>query len=250
MPPRRSGGGFFSRFDTSQLRITRGAMVLLFIQVGLSLVWLLSDRSVRADLIDALAPSGTAVFERGRVWTLATGPFLETGLAELILGALMFWWFLPRLERWWGTRRFVIFFAATSLAGTVGGSLVGWATHSAGVSAATIIGYGPFLLASIVAFGILYGKQPVQFFGALPMTARQMMYGILAFSALFVLLGQQWERAGAYVAAIGVGAAISSGKVTPRLWWYRWRHQRAKKKLAVFEGGKSRAKRPSEELLN
>jgi membrane associated rhomboid family serine protease len=241
---RRSG--FFSRFDTSQLRITRGALIIAFVQIGLSAVWLLSDQPVRERILEYLAPTGESVWHRFHLWTLLTGPFLEPDFAGLLFTALALWWFVPTLERWWGLRRFLVFFAATSLVGTIVGSLVGLAT---GVPA-PLTGYAPFIYGSIVAFGILYGKKPVQFFGVLPMTGRQMMYGIIAFVALFVILGQQWEKAGSYAAAMGLAALLASGRWNPRLWWYKWRHARAKKKLSVIDGGVKRPKRPTEDMLN
>ena len=44
-----------------------------------------------------------------------------------------------------------------------------------------IFGLSPFMYASIVAFGIVYARQPVQFFGVLPLTGRQLMYGFIGF---------------------------------------------------------------------
>jgi membrane associated rhomboid family serine protease len=240
------GGGFFSRFDKSQLRITRGALILLFIQVGLSLVWLLSAETVRTDILGLFAPTSDSVWRHYKIWTLVTGPFLEISLASLIFQCLALWWFVPTLERWWGTKRFLIFFAATSLVGTIAGTLMGLLT---GVPE-PILGYDPFVYASIIAFGILYGKQPVSFFGVLPMTGRQLMYGILGFLTLFVILGRQWEQAAGYAAAMILGALLASGRWNPRLWWYKWRHKRARSKLAVMDGGRARPKRPSEDLLN
>jgi membrane associated rhomboid family serine protease len=235
-----------ARFDVRQLRITRGALGLLFAQVGLSLVWLLSDVDVRAAMANALVPTAGAVWRDGKIWTLVTGAVLETSFPSLLLGALVLWWFVPTLERWWGLRRFLIFALATSLVGTVLGTLTGLATGRD----APIAGYDPFIYASIVAFGILYGRQPVQFFGVLPMTGRQLMYGIIGFVALFVLLGRQWELAVGYAGAMVTGALLASGKWSPRLWWYRWRHARVRRRLAVLDGGKGRRAGGDDKLVN
>jgi membrane associated rhomboid family serine protease len=240
----RKGGSFFSKFDT---RITRGSLILLFAQVGISLVWLLSDEATRADVLGVIAPTMHSVFDQYRVWTVVTGPFIQTSLFSLLFTGFTLWMFTPTLERFWGMRRFLTFFAATSLAGSIAGTLM---LYAIGDSQTLIIGYDPFVFASIVAFGILYARQPVQFFGVLPMTGRQLMYGILGFVALFILIGQLWAKGIAYVAAIGVGAMLASGRWNPRLWWYKWRHARARKKLAVLDGGRARPKKPSEDLLN
>ena len=225
----------------SQLRITKGALTLLFVQVGASLVWLLSDESVRADLSAFLLASSDTVWREGKVWTLVTSAILETSFPGLLLGALVLWWFVPTLERWWGIKRFLIFALATSLAGTLAGTAAGLAIDRA--VPAEIIGYDPFIYASIVAFGILYANQPVQFFGVLPMTGRQLMYGIIAFASLFVLLGQQWELGASYLASMTLGGLLAAGKWNPRLWWYKWRHKRARAKLEVLDGGRARGRR-------
>ena len=58
---KRRGGGFLSRFDTSQLRITRGALILLFAQAGLSIIWLLSDEDARFKIMELFAPNSSQV---------------------------------------------------------------------------------------------------------------------------------------------------------------------------------------------
>lgn len=224
----------------SQLRITRGALILLFLQVGASLVWLLSDVPVREDISSYTVATTHTVWREYKVWTLVTSAILEPSFAGLLLGALVLWWFVPTLERWWGIKRFLIFALVTSVAGTLVGTLAGLAT---GNEHARITGYDPFVYASIVAFGILYARQPVQFFGVLPMTGRQLMYGIIGFVALFVLLGQQWELGAGYAAAMVLGGLLAAGKWNPRLWWYKWRHNRVRRKLEVLDGGRAKPRR-------
>jgi len=46
-----------------------------------------------------------------------------------------------------------------------------------------------------------------------------------------------------YAAAMLLGAALASGKWSPRLWWYKWRHKRARKKLEVLDGGRAKPRR-------
>jgi len=246
---KRPGGRFFDRFSSSQLRITRGALILLFIQVGLSVVWLLSARDDRDLLSRWLAATTDSVWREGKVWTLVTGAILEPSFPSLIFQALFLWMFAPTLERWWGTRRFLVFALVTSLAGTISGTLMGLATGKLGV----VVGYDPFVYGSIVAFGILYGKQPVSFFGVLPMTGRQLMFGIIGFVTLFVVLGAEWELAAAYAAAMGLAALLASGRWNPRLWWYKLKHRRVRRQLEVLDGGRARGKARSgtdESFLN
>jgi membrane associated rhomboid family serine protease len=220
-------------FDASQLRITRGALILLFLEVGISLIFYMSSKATKLQLIDVLVPSSEGVWREWKLWTLATGPLIETSFTALIFQALLLWLFVPQLERWWGTKRFLTFAALTSLAGSVAGTLGGLV-----VSGPPIIdGLDPFLYASIVAFGIIYAKQPVRFFGVLPMTGRQLMYGILGFLTLFVVLEAKWSEGLAFLAAILVAVMLTSERWSPRLAWLRWKQRRARAHLDILQGG-------------
>jgi membrane associated rhomboid family serine protease len=220
------------RFDA--LRITRGAMVVIGLEIGLSLVWLLSDELTRRRLGEYIAATPENVFEHYRVWTLATGVFLETRFLGLLLHGLVMWMFVPTLERFWGTARFYRFFAVTSLVGTLAGTSMGLLTGPRDVA---INGIDPFIYASIVAFGIVYARQPVQFFGVLPLTGRQLMYGFIGFLVLFVGLQQLWPLGAAFAAAMLAAAVMTSKRWSPGLAWRRWRIARARAKLAVLDGG-------------
>jgi membrane associated rhomboid family serine protease len=173
------------------------------------------------------------------VWTLVTSPLFELDFLGLIMTLLILWMFVPTLERFWGTARFYRFVAITSLAGTLGGTLVGLATgHDA-----PIFGLSPFVYASIVAFGILYARQPVEFSFYIKMTGRQLMYGFIGFLVLFVGIQGIWERGAAFAAAMITAAIMSSKRWSPGLAWRRWKIARARARLTVLEGGQAR-KRP------
>ena len=223
------------RFRFSGLRITRGALIVAGLELGLSLVWLVSDLATRAQLAQWLVATPANVFEHGRVWTLATGVFLERDFIALILHMSVLWMFMPTLERFWGTPRFYRFVAITSLVGTIAGCLLGLAIDHMN---APISGLNPFVYASIVAFGIVYARQPVQFFGVLPLTGRQLMYGFLAFLTIYIIAQQAWEDGTAFGAAMIAAAILTSKRWSPGLAWKRWRIARARARLKVMSGGK------------
>lgn len=235
--------------DPSQFRITRGAMLLALAELGLSLVWLLSPPDVRQQLIDWLGASGDHVIEHGRVWTLVTSVFLEPDILGILLQMMIMWTFVPTLERFWGTPRFFRFAAITSLAGTVAGSAFGYLTGNGGPE---VFGLSPFTFAAIVAFGVTYAHQPVKFFGVLPLTGRQLMFGIIGFLTLSVVLQGMWVNGVAYAAAMGT-AALMTSKWSPSLAWKRRKIARARAKLTVLAGGQGRApksKRDDHRYLN
>jgi len=242
---RRQGG-----FDASQLRITRGALVIAGLQLGLSLVWLLADSHARRSILDWCAATADNVFERGRVWTLVTSPLLELDFLSLLLSMFMLWMFVPTLEKFWGTPRFYRFVLITSVAGTLAGCAMGLVTGNS----VPIIGLSPFVYASVVAFGIVYARQPVQFFGVLPLTGRQMMWGFIGFLVLFIGLQGLWEKGAAFAAAMLAAAILTSKKWSPGLAITRWRIARARSRLSVIDGGEpKRGKKPGkpdEKFLN
>jgi membrane associated rhomboid family serine protease len=227
----RRGG----RFDA--LRITRGALVVIGLEIGLSLVWLLSDPATQGRLSEYLAATPENVFAHYRVWTLATGVFLETRFIGLVLHGVVMWMFVSTLERFWGTARFYRFFAVTSLVGTLAGTAMGLLTGPRGMPQGGINGIDPFIYASIVAFGLVYARQPVQFFGVLPLTGRQLMYGFIGFLLLFIGLQQLWALGAAFAAAMIAAAVLTSKRWSPGLAWRRWRIARARAKLSVLDGG-------------
>jgi membrane associated rhomboid family serine protease len=231
-----------SRF--SGMRITRGALSVLGLEVGLSLVFLASDDTTRGLLTRYLMATPANVFVHGRVWTLATGVFLEPKLLALVLHGLVLWMFVPTLERFWGTARFYRFVAITSLVATAAGCGFGYALGHLDLM---VGGLDPFIYAAMVAFGIVYARQPVQFFGVLPLTGRQLMYGILAFLALSIVLSQRWADGVAYAVAMLAAASLTSKRWSPTLAWKRWRIARARARLTVMSGGKARSSPPRDE---
>lgn len=207
--------------------------MILGVQLGLSLIWLMGNNEVRAGIDDWIVASPSQVFEHYRVWTLVTSPLLEVNFLSLLLTGLMMWMLVPTLERFWGTPRFLRFVAITSIAGTIAGCLAGLATgHDA-----AILGLGPMMIGAVVAFGVIYARQPVQFFGVLPLSGREFMYGLLAVFALSVILQGHWEVGAAQGAAAIAAAIMTSKRWSPGLAWKRWRIARARARLSVIEGG-------------
>ncbi len=222
-------------------------MVIFGISVGLSLVWMMCEPAAKATLTEYVVASPSQLFERGRVWTVLTSPFLEVEFFQLVLQGFMMFMFVPTLERFWGTARFYRFVAATSIVGLLVGVGVGQLLGTD----VPIHGLGPFTWGTVVAYGIVYARQPVQIFGVLPLTGKQMMYGFMAFLAVFVLLQQKWQEGAAFAGAMITAAVMVSKRWSPGLVWKRWRIQRARAKLTVLQGGAPKPpKRDEQKWLN
>lgn len=231
------------RLQLGKLGITRGALVVGLLEIIASVVYLAMDYGTRDAIVEYLVATPDHVFVHGRVWTLVTSSLLQLSFLSLLLHAFILWQFAPTLERFWGTARFYRFAAITAIAGNLGGVLVGFALgHEV-----PIAGLDPFIWALIVAFGIVYARQPVQFFAVLPMTARQMMFGFLGLAVFITVARQQWEQGGAWGAAILAAAILTSKNWNPGLRWKRWRIARARAKLSVLEGGRAIPKKRDEQ---
>src|SRR5688572_21592179 len=90
-------------------RITRGALVLLIATTAVSLAFMLVGADLQHTLFRAIAASGDSLWRQPAPWQVATSPLLEPELIGLLFQGFMLWMFLPQLERWWGTRKFLVF---------------------------------------------------------------------------------------------------------------------------------------------
>ena len=97
----------------------------------------------------------------------------------------------------------------------------------------------PLVMGAIVAYGVIYKHQKVSVFGV-PMTARQLMLGYLAFEVLFIGFERAWDQGAANATAVGFTLLIMSPTYSPELMWQRLSRSRKRTKLAVLSGGKGK----------
>ncbi|MCA9718436.1 MAG: rhomboid family intramembrane serine protease [Myxococcales bacterium] len=160
------------------------------------------------------------------LWQPLTSLFLfpDGQLGGLFLTLIVQWFLAGHLEAAWGTRRYVGFVVACAFAGTLATALLGLAVPA--VSALAIGGSTGMDLAALIGFAVVFARQPLQLFGALPI--KGFTIGILAaFLALAgpLLRGEPWPYLiptgitllVAYLAAAQPWRATGkSGKVGPR----------------------------------
>lgn len=232
MTPRRPVRGLFS-----QARITKGALWLLLIELGFSLVALFASDEGKALIVDYLVATDTNVWKDFKVWTLVTTMFVEPRFIGLLFHGLIMWMFMPALEKWWGTKRFLYFAVGTSATAALIGTLAG--SFMAGGGA--IAGLDAFIFASIVAYGVVFARTQVYFFAVLPMTGKQLAWGMTAFVTLMVVLQRDWATGAGWASAMLLAFWLTNG-LNPRLWWLQWRQRRVRRKLKVIRGGNDKSK--------
>ena len=177
-----------ARSSFSAPKLTPGAMWLLIVHLTLFIVWVMGGQALQGQMAHWLVLTPGSLLD-GHVWKLATGPLFTTSGFDVFFDSLMLWLFIPTLERFWGTRRFVWFFIWTALVGSVAGVLVGLALGQTG---APIMGLSPFVFACIAAYGVVFYGQEVRMFGVLPLKAHVFAIGLAAILAITTLLNARW----------------------------------------------------------
>lgn len=226
-----------------QGKITKGCLYLLAGLVGLSFFFLLSKGEMRAEIARFTAASGESVWIEFKFWQIFTSPFLEVEFIGVLFQGFMLWMFLPSLERWWGTKRFLKFAAVTSVTGVVVGTLAAVLIPSV-PDAYPITGLDPLIYASIVAYGTLFANQPIRFFGVIPMTGRQLTIGISCFMLVMVVVGQAWAEGAAFVSAMLAAWLLTNGNWTPKIWLLKRKQKRLRAHLKVVRDGDKPKKSP------
>lgn len=217
-------------FGLSQ--ITKGCLYLLIASTSFSLVFLMAGVEVKLEIMRFAAATGTSVWLEFKFWQIFTSPFLEASFVSLLFQGFMLWMFLPTLERWWGTKRFLKFAAYTLGTGMLVGTFVGSLIPSQ-TNAAFVTGLDPLIYASLIAYGSLFANQQVQFFGVLPMTGRQLTIGISGFMLLMVTLGQAWAEGASFVSAMVLAWVLTNGKWTPKIWLLKRKQKRIRRHLKI-----------------
>lgn len=114
----------------------------------------------------ALWPIGSGIF---MPWQVATYSFLHGSFAHLFFNMLGIWMFGSELERLWGDKRFVQFYAASVLSAALAQLLV------AGLTGAVYptIGASGGLFGLLLAFGMMFPNRTIMpLFPPIPMKAK------------------------------------------------------------------------------
>ncbi|MBT8491987.1 MAG: hypothetical protein KJO07_02910 [Deltaproteobacteria bacterium] len=224
------------RFGLGQ-PITQGAKYLLIAMVGVSLLFALTPADVQVEMLRYLIATDHSVWKQGYIWQLLTTALIPVrpdgslDFVSLIFQGLMLYMFLPTLENWWGTKRFLRFALWTTLAGSVAGTLVGLALPGTHV----VSGLDPFVFAGVIAFGVLFADRQVQFFGVVPMTGKQLTIGMSVVVGAFLIIGQAWAEGASMAAAVLLALGLTTGKFAPKLWYLKWKQKRIRKKLRIVK---------------
>jgi len=216
-------------------RPTRAVLALLIIQIGLFVAWAFADAPAWVAL--HLAASAEQTLHKHELWQPLSAFWLHLGARDIFFNSLVLWIFGSALERWWGSRRFVVFWIVTGTIGIAVGVVAGLLqpqtllTGSAGAATATM-----------VAFAFLFPEHLVFFYGVLPLKAKHLALVLIGFTLVGSLLGRSFlelpVQLGGAAAALLFVMRPRRKRVTQQT-----RAEDARRKLHVIQGGKHDEKR-------
>lgn len=220
--------------DTRIVRLAgrppRATLTLLIVQLGLFLAYAFADGP--AWVAEHLALSVAGCLGRFELWQIVTAPWIHIGTRGLLLNMLSLWVFGSALERWWGGRRFVVFYAVTATAGVLGGMVAGFVAQEQVIS-----GSAGAAVALVVAVGYIFANHLVHMFTLLGIKTKWLCLALGGVMVLSNLLSLDF-----FSAAMQAGGALTALAFlfSARDAINDMRVKRAKRKLGVIEGGKKR----------
>jgi membrane associated rhomboid family serine protease len=184
------------------------------------------------------------VIEQGRFWELATYMFLHAGAIHILFNMLGIWMFGVELERRWGTRYFLQYYAVSGFGGGLTFLLVSLLPISASAQTyvTPAVGASGALFGLLLAYAIYYPHRPILLLLVwVPAKIFVMIYGGLALLNTF-----QPSRGVADAAHLGglifgyLYLRGGRGGLTAEIKYryLKWKMNRLRRKFDVYSGGR------------
>jgi membrane associated rhomboid family serine protease len=228
--------------------MTPAVKAIVFANVGVFVLQFLLFNFGGSNLLsDLLGLSPRALFEGGQLWRLVTYLFLHDpgGFFHILFNMLAIWMFGVDLERRWGTRGFVKYYAVTGIGAGVGTALVSLLPYDVArdIYRATTIGASGAVYGLLLAWALLFPHRQILFMFIFPLPARvaALLMGGMAFMAAVSGRGGSVAEA-THLAGLIAGWIYLSGPTSLNLAIkYRltkWRMDRMRRKFNVHQGGR------------
>ena len=180
-------------------RPPRVVKFLLVQQIATFLIYAFADGP--AWVRELFTASGGSTLAHLQLYQPLTAPWIHLSSRDLIFNALLLWLVGSALERWWGGRRFLLFWLFTSVVGICAGVGIGLlqpAVQLSGSAGATT--------AMLVAAAVIFPRHMLFLHkGVIPLKARTAMLAMAGFLVMGNLV------AAAYLSvAIQVGGALAA----------------------------------------
>ncbi|HEU4890280.1 MAG TPA: rhomboid family intramembrane serine protease [Vicinamibacterales bacterium] len=183
------------------------------------------------------------VIEQFWIWQLATYAFLHGGAVHILFNMLGIWMFGVELERLWGTRQFVKYYAITGVGAGLTVLAVGLVLgpYSETYRIPTI-GASGALYGLLVAFAYYYPDRPLLMFFLFPIPAKYfvMIVGAMAFlSAPQSRVSEAAHLGGLVIGYLYLRAGRGGLTAELKYRYLKWKMNRLRRKFDVYSGGRS-----------
>lgn len=152
-----------------------------------------------------------------QVWRWVTYQFLHHDFFHLLFNMVGLYFFGPMMERWWGARRFLVFYLLCGLGAAALYTLLAFVPGLLNVYVGTgLVGASGCLFGVLIGCAALYPHQRVMLlFPPIPMTMRTMALLFLGIALLSMMAGS--PNAGGEAAHLG-GAAVGWALIKNPVW--------------------------------
>ena len=211
---------------------------LLVAQVGLFVAYAFADGP--AWVSQGLAASAGQALAHFHFWQPLTALWIHVpngvhpgiGIQNLLFDAVILWLFGMAMQRWWGGRRFFIFFVVTGVVGLLAGVLFGMLQPGYVLSGSLGSSAG-----MLVAVSFIFPAHLLQFTarGVLPLKARVISLVLAGILLVGSLMSARFLEVPVEIFGAAAGLLFV---FNPRRMLAEAKVKRAKKKLGVIDGGK------------
>ena len=194
-------------------------------------------------IIEYLGLIPALVVEKGWIWQVATYLFLHADAWHILFNMLGIWMFGTELERLWGTKAFVRFYAVTGIGAgiaVVALSLLPFQVMSGMYRVATI-GASGALYGLLLGYAMHWPERPVLLI-LIPIPAK---YFVMIYGALALLSFGGRVSAAAHLGGLVIGYVYLKrfrfGGITSEIKYryLKWKMNRLRRKFDVYSGGRS-----------
>jgi membrane associated rhomboid family serine protease len=135
-----------------------------------------------------------------QLWRYITYQFLHANLAHIFWNMFVLYFFGTMLEKFWGSRKFLIFYL---VCGATGGIFYPFLAHIGWLGVARLVGASGSILGILAAAAILFPKMIVYIFGVFPMRMSILAIIIGVMSLFSILRPDVSANAGGEAAHLG-----------------------------------------------
>jgi membrane associated rhomboid family serine protease len=183
------------------------------------------------------------VLRYGRVYELVTYMFLHAGGMHILFNMLGIWMFGVELERRWGTRFFLKYYAVSGIGGGLTFLLVSLLPFAAASYTSAAVGASGALFGLLIAYAIYYPHRPILLLLVwVPARVFVMIYG--AFALLNTFQPSRGVADAAHLGGLVFGYLYLRGgrgglMAELKYRYLKWKMNRLRRKFDVYSGGRS-----------